>query len=78
QAPVYPWRHAIVHKQSRRMRSQEIHYLDHPVIGVVIRVMPASEELQPLADEEDLAFRERHGLPVTLITVDAYEGDASP
>ncbi len=63
----YPWRHAIVHNQSRRMRSQETHYLDHPVIGVIIRVTPASEELPPVADEKDLPFRERHGLPVTLV-----------
>lgn len=27
-------------QQSRRMRSSELHYLDHPVLGMVIRVTP--------------------------------------
>jgi hypothetical protein len=27
-------------QQSRRMRSTEIHYLDHPVLGMIIRVTP--------------------------------------
>ncbi|MEM9759230.1 MAG: CsiV family protein [Pseudomonadota bacterium] len=76
--PAYPWRHAIVHEQSRRMRSQETHYLDHPVIGVIVRVTPASEDLQPVADEEDLEFRERHGLPVTRVEVKDDQGDAAP
>ncbi len=67
----YPWRHAIVHRQSRRMRSGEIHYLDHPVIGVVIRVVPAGDEYQPLvpASEEaaTLEHRERHALPSVYV-----------
>ncbi|MEE4278215.1 MAG: CsiV family protein [Halieaceae bacterium] len=69
-APAYPWRHAIVHRQSRRMRSGEIHYLDHPVIGVVVKVLPASADLPPVATKEDLEFRERHGLPVEYIEAD--------
>lgn len=32
--PVY------VHQQSRRMRSGELHYLDHPVLGVLVQVRP--------------------------------------
>jgi hypothetical protein len=34
-----PYRVYFMH-QSRRMRSKETHYLDHPVFGMVIRVMP--------------------------------------
>ncbi len=29
-------------QQSRRMRSRELHYLDHPVLGMIIRVTPVS------------------------------------
>lgn len=31
---------ADVHRQSRRMRSGELHYLDHPKLGVLIQVTP--------------------------------------
>ncbi|MFV2091051.1 MAG: CsiV family protein [Pseudomonadales bacterium] len=27
-------------KESRRMRSTEIHYLDHPKLGLVVRIDP--------------------------------------
>lgn len=29
--------------QSRRMRSNELHYIDHPMLGVLIRVIPLAE-----------------------------------
>jgi hypothetical protein len=29
---------AYVHKQSRRVKSGELHYLDHPVVGVLVQV----------------------------------------
>lgn len=52
-APVYPWRHAVVLKQKRRMRSTEIHYIDHPMLGVVVLVSPLSEEeLEAMAAAE--------------------------
>ncbi|RLQ23105.1 hypothetical protein DWB85_03790 [Seongchinamella sediminis] len=51
--PVYPWRHAVLMQQSRRMRSKEVHYLDHPLLGVVIKLMPLDEEqLQAMAEAE--------------------------
>ncbi len=34
-----PLRAAII-KQSRRMRSNELHYIDHPMLGVLVRVTP--------------------------------------
>lgn len=63
-AKPYPWKHAITHRQTRRMRSGEIHYLDHPVIGVIVRIVPASEESVPFVRDRDAAsaFRGRHGL----------------
>jgi hypothetical protein len=69
-APPYPWRHAIVHRQSRRMRSGEVHYLDHPVIGVVVKLVPAGEDLPPISSEDDLDFAERHGLPVAYVELE--------
>jgi hypothetical protein len=48
--PQYPFRHAVRLKQKRRMRSQEVHYLDHPLLGVVVTITPLTEEeLEALA-----------------------------
>jgi len=52
--PIYPWRHAVVLQQRRKMRSQEVHYIDHPMMGVIVLVTPLSEE-----DLELLALEER-------------------
>ncbi|MDH3991683.1 MAG: peptidoglycan binding protein CsiV [Gammaproteobacteria bacterium] len=62
--PVYPYRHAVVLQQQRRMRSDEVHYLDHPMLGVVIKFLPLSEEeLESLAlAEADSGFRLDHPL----------------
>ena len=30
-------------KQSRRMRSKELHYIDHPMLGILVRVTPIEE-----------------------------------
>lgn len=30
-------------RQSRRMRSGELHYIDHPMLGIVVRVVPVGE-----------------------------------
>jgi len=34
----YPFRHAVLVEQSRRMRSGELHYIDHPLLGIIIRI----------------------------------------
>ncbi|MEP1472235.1 MAG: CsiV family protein [Halieaceae bacterium] len=48
--PVYPWRHAILMDQKRRMRSNEVHYIDHPMLGIVVKILPVSaEELEDIA-----------------------------
>ena len=48
--PVYPYRHAILLQQKRRMRSTEVHYIDHPRLGVVVKVTPLStQELETMA-----------------------------
>jgi len=36
--PAYPFRHAVALRQQRRMRGGELHYLDHPMIGLIIKV----------------------------------------
>ena len=67
----WPWKHAIVHRQARRMRSNEVHYLDHPVIGVVVKVRPLSEDNLPLERDHDAAAarRERHGLALNYLEI---------
>ena len=67
----WPWKHAIVHRQARRMRSNEVHYLDHPVIGVVVKVRPLSEDNLPLERDHDAAVarRERHGLALNYLEI---------
>jgi len=39
-------------RQSRRMRSGELHYIDHPLIGVLIRITPFEKESQSSDDSE--------------------------
>jgi peptidoglycan-binding protein CsiV len=53
EGPVYPWRHAVLLQQKRRMRSNEVHYIDHPLLGIVIKITPVStEELRTYAQAE--------------------------
>lgn len=48
--PIYGWRHAILMDQKRRMRSNEVHYIDHPMLGVVVKLLPVTaDELEDLA-----------------------------
>jgi hypothetical protein len=42
--PVYPYRHAVLMQQQKRMRSNEVHYIDHPLLGLVIKITPLTEE----------------------------------
>ncbi len=42
--PLSPWRHAVLLSQERRMRSTEVHYIDHPLLGVVVKISPVTEE----------------------------------
>lgn len=53
EGPVYPWRHAVLLNQQRKMRSNEVHYIDHPLLGVVIKITPLDEEqLRAMAEAE--------------------------
>ena len=36
----YPFRHAVLLDQTRRMRSGEIVYIDHPLLGVLVTITP--------------------------------------
>jgi hypothetical protein len=52
-APVYPYRHAVLLQQTRRMRSSEVHYIDHPMLGLIIKFTPVTaEQLTAIAAEE--------------------------
>ena len=51
--PLYPYRHAVLLQQKRRMRSNEVHYIDHPLFGLVIKFTPVTaEELAAIALEQ--------------------------
>ena len=76
EAEAYPWHHAITHQQARRMRSGEIHYLDHPIIGVIVQIVPVSEEALPLRPAAEREYRERHGLPVEVISPRGEDEDS--
>lgn len=43
-AAVEPWEptRLVRMQDNRRMRSKELHYLDHPLIGVIVKVIPLS------------------------------------
>ncbi|WP_317928715.1 CsiV family protein [Halioxenophilus sp. WMMB6] len=51
-SPGYIIERIILHKQSRKMRSNEIHYIDHPVLGLVVKVTPwtAPETIEPASE----------------------------
>jgi hypothetical protein len=57
--PMYPWRHAVALTEKRRMRSEEVHYLDHPMLGLVVKLTPLTEEeLEALAAAEQSAAQD--------------------
>lgn len=58
-APVYPYRHAVLLDQTRRMRSNETHYIDHPLMGMVIKFTPiTAEELNAIAAQQQVSAGE--------------------
>ena len=53
--PIYPFRHAVRLHQTRRMRSGEVHYIDHPMLGVIVKITPLPEpraQAKPQAKSE--------------------------
>jgi hypothetical protein len=61
-AETGPWRHAILLDQQRRMRGGELHYLDHPVLGIVVRTREVDAERRRALHEatEDWRWNDRH------------------
>lgn len=51
--PYLPQRIALI-KQKRRMRSKEVHYIDHPMVGVLVLITPYERPLEqdPSATDE--------------------------
>ena len=60
----YPWRHAIPLQQSRRMRGGELHYLDHPVLGVLIKLtqLDAESWRETYRAMQDWQWEDRHSV----------------
>jgi hypothetical protein len=48
--PEYGYRHAVLLEQRRRLRSGELHYIDHPLLGLLIRV--SRYEFEPFVDSD--------------------------
>lgn len=42
--PDYPYAHAVLLSQTRRIRSGEVNYIDHPLLGLVVKVTPMTRE----------------------------------
>jgi len=40
-------------QQKRRMRSKEIHYLDHPYVAALIRIIPVEHPLEKIIEQEE-------------------------
>lgn len=49
-------------KQSRRMRSNELHYLDHPLLGLVVRITPYERPEEIEVDERPNTIEENNNL----------------
>jgi len=41
-------------KQDRRVRSKEIHYFDHPYIGMIVRILPFKKPIKEVDETESL------------------------
>ena len=49
-ARPYLTRNIVQLKQKRRMRSKELHYIDHPQVGLLIKLMPYERPTEILED----------------------------
>lgn len=63
----YPWRHAILLEQSRRMRGGELHYIDHPVLGVLVKMtlLEGPDWLKTYRETRDWQWDDRHNVVIT-------------
>lgn len=62
-APYLPTR-IVTLQQSRRMRSDELHYVDHPRLGLLIKILPYT--LPPEAPRQEQPIEETSGNQQTL------------
>lgn len=51
-ANQYTVKQTVVMRQHRRMRSNELHYIDHPLMGLLIKVTPYEPPEQSIASDE--------------------------
>lgn len=63
----YPWRHALLLEQSRRMRGGELHYIDHPVLGVLIKMtlLDDADWVRTYRETLDWQWEDRHSIVIT-------------
>jgi hypothetical protein len=53
----YEFRHAVRVQQQRRMRSGELHYIDHPLLGIVVKIN--RYEFEPFISDPELTAETR-------------------
>lgn len=70
--PEWPWQHAITLEQQRRMRSGEVHYLDHPRLGLIIKLTPLERETLESADYDRDWHHLTTGAPLRETTGEAF------
>lgn len=56
---------SIVLQQQRRMRSKELHYIDHPVLGVLIHITPYEAPEKPAEDSDLIELNTESAEPET-------------
>ena len=67
--PLIGERHSFIElRESRRMRSREVHYLDHPILGMLVKIVPAdvtelAEEVSELSGRAPDDVEEVRGVP---------------
>lgn len=66
-APEWPWQHAVTLEQQRRMRSGEIHYLDHPRLGLIIKLTALDRETLEGTDYDRDWYHLATGIPLQAL-----------
>jgi hypothetical protein len=55
QGAAYPFRHAVLLEQTRRMHSGEVSYIDHPMLGLVAKITSLSDTGNPPPTDAEAA-----------------------
>jgi len=59
---TYPYRHAVLLKQKHLLGKGEANYIDHPMLGVLVKVLPVSEIDQGAPTKTQIPTEPKSGL----------------